>query len=67
MLFVAHNVGSRSRLANVDESDQPSGGNGNEGRTGESESVERVGVGENNLSTADREHDDSDDDYKSPS
>ncbi len=66
-LFVDHNGGSRSILANVDESDQPTGGNGNDGKIGESESVERVGVGENNLCTGDREHDDWDEDHKSPS
>ena len=58
LLFVDHTGGSISRLANVDESDQPSGGNGKDGKIGESESVERVGVGENNLCTGDREHDD---------
>ncbi len=59
--------GSRSILANEDASDQPTGGNGNDGNIGESESVERVGVGENNLCTGDREHDDWDDGHKSPS
>ncbi len=66
-IFVDHDGGSRSILANVDESDQPTGGNGNDGNIGESESVERVGVGENNLCTGDREHDDWDEDHKSPS
>ena len=58
---------SRSIWANEDVKDQPTGGNGNDGRIGESESVERVGVGENNLCTGDREHVDWDDDHKSPS
>ena len=44
LLFVDHTGGSR--FANVDESDQQSGGNGNQGKIGESESVERVGVRE---------------------
>jgi hypothetical protein len=57
-IFDDHNGGSRSILANDDVSDQPTGGNGKDGNTGESESVERVGVGENNLCTGDREHDD---------
>jgi hypothetical protein len=61
-IFVAHNGGSRSVLANEDESDQPTGGN-----IDEWESVERVDVGEDNLCTDDREHNDWDDDHKSPS
>jgi len=48
----------RSILANDDERDQSTGGSGNDGKIGESESVERVPVGENNLCTGDREHDD---------
>jgi len=57
----------RSILANDDERDQSTGGSGNDGKIGESESVERVPVGENNLCTGDREHDDWDDDQISPS
>lgn len=56
---------SRSTLANEDTSDQPTGGNGNDGKTGESESVERVADGEKILCTGDREHVDWDDDHKS--
>lgn len=67
-IFVDQNVvGLRSILANDDERDQSTGGSGNDGKIGESESVERVPVGENNLCTGDREHDDWDDDQISPS
>lgn len=61
---------SNWRLLNVDVKDQCDGGNGNDGKIGESESDERVGVGENNRWTVVGDRDDvdcDDDDHKSPS
>ena len=52
------NVGSRCIWAMEEVKDQVAGGNGNEGRIGESESEERVGGGETNLCTGEREHED---------
>lgn len=64
---VDHKDGSRFDSANIDESDRLRCGKGNHDYIEKSKSVERVGVGENNLCTGDRQHNGWDDERKSPS